>query len=83
MDDRTYNKFVPQNFRLKRKLSIETLLEKFKPRALENYEFEYRTTNVNNSTFRHFWRIKALLFVSKSPRFNELTLRMESCLIIP
>ena len=35
MSDRTYNKHFSQNLRLNRKLSIETLLEEFKSRALE------------------------------------------------
>ena len=32
-----------RKIRLKRKLSIETLMQEFKPVALEIYEFEYRT----------------------------------------
>ena len=52
MVGRTYNSGFSQNFRLNRTLSRETMLEKFKPRASENYEFEYHQHN--ESTFRHF-----------------------------
>ena len=46
MIDRTYNEKILQVFRLNTKLSIETLLEKIKRSALENYEFENREKTV-------------------------------------
>ena len=43
--DQTYNEWFLHKFRLNRKLSFETSLEKLNPRALEIDELEHRQNN--------------------------------------
>ena len=51
MIDQTYDRRFSPNFGLHRNLSIKTLVRGFKPRTLENIEFEGRQTHKNNCTF--------------------------------
>ena len=57
MIDRTYNNRFSQYFWLNRKLSIETLLEEFKPKTSDD-KFKYRQNN--NSIFGLSWKFCCL-----------------------
>ena len=71
---------IVTEFGLNRNLSIETLLEDFKPRDLEHDESEYTQNNNNNCTFQHFQPVvKKLLHLKKLRNFNSKTdLKIES-----
>ena len=84
MIDRIYNSRFSQNFWLNGLSSIDSFLEKFKPRALKNEELECRQNSINNCSFRQLRLEKNLRLVKiKEIQFEKLSKYIWTCQFKP